>query len=750
MENSQAALVLASWSFQPVPALGLSLTALLYWRGWLKVRRLAPERFPEWRLASFLGGLLVIYIALASPLDAFASWLLSVHMVQHLLLTMLAPPLILQGAPFLPMLSALPRRFVRSGLGPFLNEPRLKKLGGLLVHPLFAGPLFMFSNVLWHLPAFYELALSSPAWHRVEHLSFLATALLFWWPVVQPWPSRPACQRWVVIPYLLIVDIQNTALSGFFTFYGRVLYPTYASAPRITGLSAIDDQTFAGTIMWVPGSVAFLLPAAIIAIKYLSGSKLVRRQPTAKIKPQPVAPRRSFDLLRVPVLGPLISSKSFRVSLQALFFGLAILVVVDGLFGPQVAAMNLAGVLPWTHWRGFTILTLLVAGNFFCMACPFTFARDLGRKIFPATHRWPRFLRSKWLAIGLLVLFLWAYEFFDLWETPWWTAWIIIFYFSAAVLVDGFFRGASFCKHVCPIGQFHFVTSLVSPLEVRVRDSSVCATCRTHDCLRGNESQRGCELHLFQPAKSGNMDCTFCLDCVKACPSDNVGILVVAPGRDLLHEGKRSAVGDYSRRPDISALVLVLTFAAFANAAGMTIPALEMEKKLGPASGLLFLAFVLALPFLLASACAWLSIKCSATTTLWREHLCGMAVLFAPIGISMWAAHFFFHLFTAAFTPWPVLQRLAKDAGLSSVVPNWNIASLPFSDLPALEILLLNAGCLFTLWLLWKKTLSTSQAHPVFSFLPWALVACTLYALGTWIVFQPMEMRGILSFAPQG
>ena len=436
--------------------------------------------------------------------------------------------------------------------------------------------------------------------------------------------------------------------------------------------------------------------------------------------------------------------------MQALLFGLAILVVIDGLFGPQVGAMNLAGVLPWTHWRGLSVLALLVAGNLFCMACPFTFARDLGRRIFPATHRWPRFLRSKWLAISLLVLFFWAYEFFDLWETPWWTAWIIIFYFAAAVLVDGFFKGASFCKHVCPIGQFHFVSSLVSPLEVRVRDSSVCATCRTHDCLRGNESQRGCELHLFQPAKSGNMDCTFCLDCVKACPSDNVGMLAVPPGRDLLHEGKRSAVGDYSRRPDLAGLVLVLTFAAFANAAGMTAPALEMEKKLGPASSLVFLAFVLVLPFLLASACAWLSLKYGATAIRWREHLCGMAVLFAPLGVSMWAAHFLFHLVTAALTPWPVLQRLAKDAGIFSSLPNWNIASLGFAELPALEILLLNAGCLFTLWLLWKKTLAASPKRPLRAFLPWAVLASVLYALGIWIIFQPMEMRGTLQFALPG
>jgi hypothetical protein len=127
-----------------------------------------------------------------------------------------------------------------------------------------------------------------------------------------------------------------------------------------------------------------------------------------------------------------------------------------------------------------------------------------------------------------------------------------------------------------------------------------------------------------------------------------------------------------------------------------------------------------------------------------------MAVLFAPLGVSMWAAHFLFHFVTAALTPWPVLQRLARDAGISSALPNWNIASLGFSNLPALEILLLNAGCLFTLWLLWKKTLSSFPKHSFLKFLPWALVACALYGLGVWIVFQPMEMRGTLEFARFG
>ncbi len=107
-------------------------------------------------------------------------------------------------------------------------------------------------------------------------------------------------------------------------------------------------------------------------------------------------------------------------------------------------------MLPWTHWRAFTVIALLAIGNLFCMACPFTFVRDLAGKFFPARWRWPRALRSKWIAVGLIALYLWAYEAFDLWDNPAATAWIIVGYFLAALLIDGFFRDASFCKFVCP------------------------------------------------------------------------------------------------------------------------------------------------------------------------------------------------------------------------------------------------------------------------------------------------------------
>lgn len=744
MSPEQAALL--SWTFEPVPAFGLLSTALIYFFGWRKLHRQVPGRFPPWRLGCFFGGLAAIYVSLASPLDAFASFLLTAHMVQHLLLTMIAPPLLLLGAPQLPMLVGLPRRFVSQALGPFLNWPLLKAAVHRLMHPAICWVLFILSNVLWHFPPFYELALGSPGWHEIEHLCFLGTALLFWWHVVQPWPSRPHWPRWAMIPYLLLADLQNTALAAFLSFYDRVLYPTYENAPRLGSLNPLDDQAGAGAIMWVPGSVAFLVPAAVIAIQFLSPKRRyapeVRKIQNPKSKIQ-----NSLDLFRVPFLGAVLRWRHFRRTLQILMLGLAVVIIADGLLGPQISPINLAGVLPWTHWRAATVVALLAIGNLFCMACPFTFVRDLGRKILPARFRWPRALRSKWLAVGLLAIYLWAYEAFDLWDNPAATAWIILGYFLAALLIDGFFRDASFCKFVCPIGQFHFLQSLASPFEIKVRQPDVCATCRTFDCIKGNAEQRGCELKLFQPRKQGNMDCTFCLDCVKACPNDNVGLIAVVPGRDLIADLPRSSIGRYAKRPDLAALALVLTFGAFANAAGMVLPVLRWLESRSPSgdlwqvTGLAILA-LLVLPAAIASLAAWGSSALGGGA--WKENLCRFSLALAPLGFGMWLAHFVFHFFTAALTPIPVFHRAAREFGLTATEPVWTVPSWAFYDLPALELLLLDIGLLLSLFVCWNIARQFAPTRTLRVFFPWAFLAAALFAAGVWIIFQPMEMRGAL------
>jgi caa3-type cytochrome oxidase assembly factor Caa3/CtaG len=698
--------------------------------------------------------------------------LLQVHMIQHLLLMMVAPPLILAGAPYLPILSGLPRVFAREVVGPFLIWTPLKRIGHILFNPVFCWIAFTTSNVLWHVPVLYELALNSPGWHQVEHLCFLVTGLLFWWHILLPWPSRADWPRWAMIPYLVLADLQNTGLAAFLTFYDRVLYPTYEQAPRLWGSNPLDDQVIAGAIMWVPGSIIFLVPAAIIAIQFLSPKSNFRfadnlgpqpaRSPEGesaillrKVGLGPHPRHQLFDLFRVPILGRILRSKAFRRGMQVVMLILAIAVLLDGFLGPQLSPMNLAGVLPWTHWRGFTVIALLITGNLFCMVCPFMLVRDFGRRWLPAKWTWPRSLRNKWLAALLLALYFWAYEAFSLWNSPWLTAWIILSYFLAALLIDGFFQGGNFCKFVCPIGQFHFVQSLLSPLEVKVREPDVCRSCKTFDCIRGRSEQRGCELKLFQPKKKGNMDCTFCMDCVAACPHDNVGLIGVTPGKELWTGEQRSSIGPFASRFDLAVLVLILVFGALANAAGMIAPVaalLDRARFLFDLQRPVIIALFLAVGmFLIPGFIVWmagfLSRRLGRLQVPLKPFISDFAMTMAPLGFAMWLAHFVFHLFTGSHMPVPVIKRIALDLHLTFLgKPDWGIASWAVPQLLDFEILFLDLGLLVSLYAGWRvaQRYNNSKNRCLLIFTPWSLVYILFFLVAIWIIFQPMDMRGTM------
>ena len=136
-------------------------------------------------------------------------------------------------------------------------------------------------------------------------------------------------------------------------------------------------------------------------------------------------------------------------------------------------------------------------------------------------------------------------------------------------MIDGVFRGASFCKYLCPIGQFNFVQSFLSPFEVKVRDVDVCLSCRTKDCIRGNSDLSGCELNLYLPRKAGNLDCTFCLDCIHVCPHENIGIIAVVPGADLGNDAHHSGIGRLGGHAGSGGADRDPGIRAFTNAEGM-------------------------------------------------------------------------------------------------------------------------------------------------------------------------------------
>ncbi len=767
-----------SWPFAPWLLAALMLSAGIYTCGWLILRRHDIGRWRRWQLAAFIGGLTAIFLALASPIEPFASLLLQVHMAQHLLLTMVAPPLLWLGAPLIPVLRGLPKPVRTYWVAPIIRSRAIRRCFCRFTHPFMALTLFVAATWLWHVPVFYEIALRSTGWHYLQHICFLATALLFWHPVVRPYPSRPRWSLWLLFPYLVLADVQNTVLSALLTFSDRVLYASYAEVPRLGRLSALADQSAAGVLMWVPGSLVYLLPLFAISIRLLSGQAerhraarlpdsvpnllpILAGNPSGHYWAARPSKRANFDLVRVPVLGSFLRWRHTRLALQLPLAALAGILIYDGLRGPQVTAMNLAGVLPWIHWRGIVILGLLVAGNVSCMACPFTLSRTLGRRWLPAGIEWPRWLRSKWLAVLLLALFLWAYDAFALWNSPRWTAWIALGYFIAAFVIDGLFRGASFCKYVCPIGQFNFVQSLVSPLEVKVRNSDVCVKCRTHDCIRGRDEIPGCDMELFQPRKASNMDCTFCLDCVHACPHENIGILACLPGKDLWSDPVRSGIGRFGKRLDLAVVILVLVFGAFTNAAGMVGPVVEWQERLRSLFGhyspllvisLYYLLGLLVLPLLAVSSAAALSCYWGQ---LGGDRL-NVATRFSysllPLGFSMWLSHYCFHFLGSYETVVPGAQRFVADLGWQILgEPVWDLACCrPLAEwLPRLEIISLDLGLLLSLYTGYRIALNqiSGRLRAVKAFLPWGVLIVVLFATGVWIILQPMQMRGTISGA---
>jgi putative membrane protein len=258
------------WSLPGGLTSSLIVTAWIYGRGYLKIRRTRPSLFPRWRLVCFLGGLFSLWIALASPLDTLNDRLLFMHMAQHMVLMLVVPPLLLLGYPTVPLLRGLPRSLVRRGLGPLFRSEALRKIMRFLTKPMVAWIAVNAAFVGWHLPGPYELALRVEDWHEVEHFTFLLTSLLFWFPIIQPWPSVSQASRWRLLPYLLTTDIVNTVLAAVLSFSNRLIYPSYAAKSWIYGISPVNDQAGAGALMWVIGSIFYLVPAVSITMRLLS------------------------------------------------------------------------------------------------------------------------------------------------------------------------------------------------------------------------------------------------------------------------------------------------------------------------------------------------------------------------------------------------------------------------------------------------------------------------------------------------
>jgi len=237
------------WDLHPSVLAGLVLLGGLY-------VFLGGHKSARRHVASFGGALLVLFVALNGPLHNLSDkYLFSAHMAQHLLLTLVFPPLLLYGTP----------AYV---IRPLLRPRWVMAVGRVVTRPLPAALLFTGPIVIWHAPALYEAALRHHNLHILQHLVFLTTAVIMWWPVLSPVPELPRIPHLLQMLYLFLLGIPMSITGALITLSDSVLYPFYAAAPRVGGLSPLDDQQIGGLLMWVLGGLMLWIVLTVIWFRY--------------------------------------------------------------------------------------------------------------------------------------------------------------------------------------------------------------------------------------------------------------------------------------------------------------------------------------------------------------------------------------------------------------------------------------------------------------------------------------------------
>lgn len=273
------------WPLQPTFLIPTLLAALLYARGLSRW----PQRsraHPWWRTALFYGGLLTMVLSVNTPLHAISEHHFSAHMTQHLLIMTVGVPLVLLGAPTTPILRGLPRMLRHNVLSPLVADPIVRGVFRALTHPMTALVVFSVVMISWHLvPGWYDYAAEHEGVHEVQHLSFVISAGLFWWNVIDPAPLHAPIGYLLRIVYVIAQATVQSILGAFITLAGEPLYHFYERATPIFHISPIDDQQLGGLIMWVPGqTISLAVIAVLFGVWYVQSERRQRESEAAGVE----------------------------------------------------------------------------------------------------------------------------------------------------------------------------------------------------------------------------------------------------------------------------------------------------------------------------------------------------------------------------------------------------------------------------------------------------------------------------------
>jgi cytochrome c oxidase assembly factor CtaG len=257
-----------AWSFEPLVIISLAITALLFIVG---LRRLKRRSIRTWEAVCFAGGWFALFVALVSPMHAWGRVLFSAHMTQHEILMLVAAPLLVLGRPLIAFLWALPLNWSRS-LGNVAKITWISRLWHALTIPLVAWLVHAIALWVWHIPALFDATLHSETVHTLQHLSFLLSALLFWWALIHG--PQGAMGYGAAVLYLFTTSVHSGALGALITIAGSVWYPSYTGLTASWGLTPLEDQQLGGLIMWIPAGLVYVIAGLALFAGWLREADL--------------------------------------------------------------------------------------------------------------------------------------------------------------------------------------------------------------------------------------------------------------------------------------------------------------------------------------------------------------------------------------------------------------------------------------------------------------------------------------------
>jgi hypothetical protein len=485
---------------------------------------------------------------------------------------------------------------------------------------------------------------------------------------------------------------------------------------------------------WLFFGIAILILAVSFALFEVWGRKARGRFSGAR-----------FDMFRIPGLKAWLKKPWFQLSLQLPVLFLFALVIAAGFFGDPSPERNIAPVLTWTIWWAWLVFLILFMGKLWCTACPWMAVSDwIARSIGSYGIRWPGLLRNIWPATGLFVFLTWLELGYGVTEKPWLTAAMGLVMLALAVGSVVIFERKAFCRYACLVGRVSGLYSMFSSSELRAANRGACKGCVTKDCYRGNELGQPCPTHQFLPTMDANTYCILCMECVKACPEDNVAWNARPFGSDLVESVK-------PRIDEAYLAVIMLSMSAF-HGLTMTLAWDKIVDAIDRATGAGWLAaFSLGMIGMLVLPLVVYYGVCVLMKAFARDREHGAGEIFVRFAYSLLPIALFYHLahnLQHIFFEGKKLIRAASDP----FGHGWDLfgtahmpidAVLPLHVGWGIQVSLILIGHVYGIYIAHKaaQSLYDDPRAATASQIP-MLAAMLLFSFQSlWLLSQPMLMR---------